>query len=85
MGKFGPTLIAGLLLISHFMAGPSFAEDQAVLRPIVLIPRAITGLGSYGPIGDTGGCVLRLPSACISGRWDSSSVCLSQTTHKNAR
>ena len=51
MGKFGPTLIAGLLLISHFMAGPSFAEDQAVLRPMVLIPRAITGLGSYGPIG----------------------------------
>src|SRR5579862_2297273 len=53
MKIWGLTLTAVMLLIAQLIAGAALAEEQSAPAPVnlVMLPGAMTGVGSYGPIG----------------------------------
>jgi len=53
MKRWGLTLTAVMLLIAQLIAGAAFAEERsaAASANLVMLPGAMTGVGSYGPIG----------------------------------
>ena len=53
MKSWGLTLTAIMLLIAQLIAGAALAEEQSAPAAVnlVMLPGAMTGVGSYGPIG----------------------------------
>ena len=53
MKSWGLTLTAVMLLIAQLIAGATLAEEQSAPASVnlVMLPGAMTGVGSYGPIG----------------------------------
>ena len=53
MKSWGLTLTVVILLIAQLIAGAALAEEQSAPASVnlVMLPGAMTGVGSYGPIG----------------------------------
>ena len=53
MKNWGLTLTAVMLLIAQLIVGATLAEEQSTPASVnlVMLPGAMTGVGSYGPIG----------------------------------
>ena len=53
MKSWGLTLTVVMLLIAQLIAGAALAEEQSASASVnlVMLPGAMTGVGSYGPIG----------------------------------
>ncbi len=53
MKRWGLTLTAIVSLVAQLLAGAALAEEQSAPASVnlVMLPGAITGVGSYGPVG----------------------------------
>jgi len=51
MKRWGPTLTLVASLVAQLLPGTAFAEQRDAAASAVLLPGAMTGVGSHGPVG----------------------------------